>query len=177
MKNNNVLIISLCSDKLSEEEFVRPLVNIVEKCTVKQYTKVVKNDVASATHIILSGNALQDNEYQQHDWSWIKEIKKPLLGICAGMHAIGIAHGSKIVNASRIGMSKIKINESLLLQKGTYEIYELHQYGITLPKGFIMLAKKEGFPVMIQKGNVYGVLFHPEVRMETVVRNFLNIKT
>ena len=170
-----ILIISLCSDKLSEEEFVRPLVSIVGKCMVKQYTKVTKKDLETATHIILSGNPLQDNKYQHHNWSWIKQYKKPFLGICAGMHVIGIAHGSKMVKATRIGMTNVRVTRSGLLPQGKYEAYELHQYGITLPKGFIALAEKEGLLVMMQKGNIYGVLFHPEVRMEKIINNFLSL--
>ncbi|MBI4139857.1 hypothetical protein HY483_02760 [Candidatus Woesearchaeota archaeon] len=171
-----ILIISLCSEKLSEEEFVKPLINIARtasKCIVKHYTKVTKKNLKNATHIILSGNPIQDNNYQNSNWSWIKETKKPILGICAGMHAIGIAHGAKISRNKKIGMRKIKIKKSQILDKGTYEVYELHNYGITLPKGFKTLSEKNKKILMIQKGNTYGLIFHPEVRMEKVIKNFV----
>ena len=35
-----ILIISTCKDKLSEEEFVRPIANIVGDCEVKHYNDV-----------------------------------------------------------------------------------------------------------------------------------------
>ncbi len=161
---------------LSEEEFVKPLVKIAGtagKCIVKHYTKVMKKDLESATHIILSGNPIQDNNYKNGDWSWIKETKKPVLGICAGMHAIGMAHGAKIIKYPKIGMHTIKIDESQILKKGEYEVYELHNYGITTPKGFKVLAGNRKKPIMIQKGKMYGTLFHPEVRMEEMLKNFV----
>ena len=59
-------------------------------CQICHYTEVKEDDLESYDKIILCGTALKDNAYleQMEAFSWMKDMKKPILGICAGMQVI-----------------------------------------------------------------------------------------
>ena len=56
-----ILIISTCNNKLSEEEFVKPIATIVGDCKIKHYNDV--GYVDNYEKIIICGTALEDNEF------------------------------------------------------------------------------------------------------------------
>ncbi|MEM2131476.1 MAG: hypothetical protein QXM96_01815 [Candidatus Woesearchaeota archaeon] len=209
-KNNNktknkILIISTCQDKLSEEEFVKPIVDIIEKSNlsdnknnsnsyfVKSYLEyqilhyksfdknlinLIKN---SFDKIIITGTALKDNSYLDYikNFQWLKEkdFKKEVLGICSGMQIIGLVHGSKIIKSSFIGFNKAKTFEKNKLFSGLFDVYEIHNNSITKPKDFIALAKIKNRILAIKhkEKEIYGLLFHPEVRNKEIIENFLKL--
>jgi len=166
-----ILIISTCADKLSEQEFVWPIARIVKNgYVVRHFTegKKIKN-IDKYDKIIICGTALKDNDYQKDltHFDWL-ETNAPVLGICSGMQILGMYFGGKLVKQKRIGMGKIKTIVDNPLFKGEFDAYELH--GFTVDGDFEYLAEdKKAF----RKDNKYGIIFHPEVRNEQIIRNFI----
>lgn len=165
-----ILVISSCKEKLSELEFVEPLRKIVGKCTVKHYSQITKKDIENADKIIISGTALKDFDYLNADWSWIKNFEKPILGICAGMQVVALAHGSKLVDFTTIGPQIVEVVKENELCSGTFNAYFLHT---KTAEGMDVLATMNKKPAIVKKGNHYGVIFHPEVMNEDIINKFI----
>lgn len=165
-----ILLISTCKYKLSENEFVKPIKNIVEQCGEKTLIRNIKNigDLSKVKKIIICGTALNDNDFI--NYNLLKSFKKPVLGICAGMQLIAKHFGNEIYKQTEIGMKKVKFTNGKII-----EAYELHNFAVN-PNGFQILAKSKDCPQMIQRENYIGVLFHPEVRNEWLIQDFLKGK-
>ncbi|MBN1234850.1 MAG: gamma-glutamyl-gamma-aminobutyrate hydrolase family protein [Methanotrichaceae archaeon] len=182
-----MLLVDLCFAKgsLSQYEFVHPIRDTLQKagflCNILHYSQV--NEVALANHdkIILCGTALKDNNYVEHLqlFSWVKDLKKPILGICAGMQVISAVYGGLIVPHPAIGLEKIEIVRDCLLlgEPRSIEGYHLHNYAVTLPEGFMLLAGRidavEAFQHSVH--STYGIIFHPEVRSRWILERFANL--
>jgi len=168
-----ILIISLCKEKISEFEFVRPLEKLVGKCAVRNVRDVKENDIRDAKKIILSGTALADFEYLNHDFSWLKKTEKPVLGICAGMQVIAQAFDIPLEKKTTIGVKSVEVIKENKLAEGSFNAYFLHT--LTGSGDFDVLATSEGVPCMIKhpKKEIYGCIFHPEVMNEQIIARFL----
>jgi GMP synthase-like glutamine amidotransferase len=166
-------------DSLSKDEFVLPIVGIARargfECEIRHYTEV--GSIANYDKIILSGTALKDNDFMEHmeKFDWIKDCNKPVLGICAGMEAIGLAFASKLSETQEIGMTEIETAAKNPLFSSKFSAYELHNYAVKPSGEFLVLAKSKKCvqAVKHKKKEVYGVLFHPEVRNKEVIERFL----
>jgi GMP synthase-like glutamine amidotransferase len=183
-----ILLVDLCYEKgsLSRYEFVHPIARAIQGAgaawKIEHYTEVEEDKLERYSHILLCGTALQDNAYL--DWldcfSWIKRFPGPMLGICAGMQVIGAIFGGEIVPFASIGLEKIELlRETPLLGRARQmEVYHLHSFGVTLPKGFILLAgspqQAEAFKLV--GGPVYGIIFHPEVRSRWILEQFAGLQ-
>ena len=137
-------------------EFVLPIVSIaeeLEKCDVKHYLEV--NETARFT--------------------WIKGCGKPVLGICAGMQTIGLVFGGRMEKCREIGMTEIKTSKENLLFSSTFNVYALHNYALVPSAEFEVLAESANcvHAIKHKQKDVYGVLFHPEVRNKEVVERFI----
>ncbi|HSU72364.1 MAG TPA: hypothetical protein VLJ21_00765 [Candidatus Binatia bacterium] len=166
------LVISTCAEELSELEFVRPLTELLG-CKAKHYRSVTQKDLEKADCIVISGTALKDFAYLDADWSWLKTIDKPVLGICAGMQVIAKAFGISLKDHTVIGPRRVEVVAENSLIEGECEAYFLHtKTGIG---HFRVLAKSEGTPCIIKhpEKEVYGVIFHPEVMNEEILEAFL----
>ena len=116
-RKGRILLVDLCleKDSLSQYEFVHPIRDTLQKlgflCTILHYTEVKPQALADHDKIILCGTSLLDNVYAEHLqlFSWIKDLKKPILGICAGMQVIGAVYGGSIVQNQAIGLEEIEI--------------------------------------------------------------------
>jgi len=87
--------------------------------------------------------------------------------------------GGEIVPQPKIGLEKIDIvrETPLLGQPHEIEGYQLHNFGVTLPSGFDLVA---GRPDSIEafkhsERPIYGIIFHPEVRNRWVVERFVDL--
>jgi glutamine amidotransferase len=120
----------------------------------------------------------------------VKQVEKPLLGICLGMQLLGKLSQEKGHKASEtveclglcegevsllqtgvlplphMGWNTVKANEGHPLfrdiEEGEY-FYFVHSFG--MPVGEYTIAQcdyGQGFSAAIQSGNYYGVQFHPE---------------
>lgn len=182
-----ILLVDLCyeRDSLSRYEFVLPIANVLKRAKVPHeivhYSELNGDRLDSAEKIILCGTALKDNAYcEQIDlFSWMRQCEKPMLGICAGMQVIGSAFGGEIVPQPAIGLEKIEITRDTPLLGASRQIdgYHLHNFGVTLPEGFEIVA---GIPERVEafrhcERPTYGIIFHPEVRNRWIVEGFMNL--
>jgi len=192
-----ILVADLCwkKDSLSRPEFVDPVVSTLRKTgaeikvlhyselTSDQNSKHLSRDLLECDGIVLCGTAIQDNVYagEMKRFSWIKDpnYRKPILGICAGMQVIASAFGGKIIPRLAIGIDKVDIirDTELLGEPRQIEGYHLHNYGVTLPEGFQLVA---GSPQKLDAFHhesrlIYGLIFHPEVRNKWILQKFKNL--
>ena len=183
----SILLADLCYEKnsLSQYEFVHPIRELMEKfgfpCKICHYTEIKVDDLESSDGVILCGTALKDNAYMEQieAFYWLNDLKKPILGICAGMQVISAFFGGSIVQHPAIGLNTIDItrSSSLLGEPRQIEGYHLHNYAATLPLGFLGLAGKPGLPEAFQHRTlpIYGIMFHPEVRNRWILERFANL--
>ncbi len=153
-----ILLVSTCSDKLSEEEFVRPIVDLVGKCRVRHYSDISESDLSSEK-IIICGAALKDFDYLKGKWSWIKAYKGRLLGICAGYQVIARELGEKLENHKIIGV-----------RKGHYFLTS-KMFKANIVKE---VEQTDGFTASFTFGNIEGYAYHPEVLNPEIITHFLN---
>ncbi len=179
-----ILVVSTCRNKLAEQEFVRPVVDIIQGMDdyrTVHYKKVSLHDTSFSDKIIICGTQLKDNEYLEHlsRFDWVKNINKPLLGICAGMQVIALQNGARIVKeTAEIGMTDIMVVKSTALAPaGNLQAYALHNLSVTVPQDFVKIAesKKCVQGIMHAEKPVYGVLFHPEARNKQIIEHFINL--
>ena len=118
--------------------------------------------------------------------SFVKKI--PLLGICLGHQAIGVAFGGKVILANKIyhgKTSKIKHNKKDLFYKIPSPFLATRYHSLiieekTLPKDLKITAKTEDGIIMgvsHKLAPIFGVQFHPEsISTEngySIFKNFL----
>ncbi len=169
-----ILVINVNKYRLHDLEFINPITDLFKKFKVVHYKNLKQSDIDSAEKIIIAGTSLKDDEYLNDigKFSWVKNYKKPILGICAGMQILALVNGAKLKKAREIGQTKVKILKQDYLIKNIEKVYSLHQFSVTLPEKFELLAKSENSIQAIKKNNHYGLLFHPEVFNKEVIVNF-----
>ncbi len=162
------------------QEFVLPVVSIaekIEKCRVQHYLEVNATSLNVYDMIILSGSALKDTVTlgQPVCFEWLINCSKPVLGICAGMQTIGSVFGGRVKKCREIGMTKIATRKRNILFSSTFKVYALHNYVLLPPDEFDVLAESTSciHAIKHKRKNLYGVLFHPEVRNIEVVKRFI----
>jgi GMP synthase-like glutamine amidotransferase len=171
-------------DSLGIYEFVLPVVSIIknfEEHVIRHYSELSQTDIDKCTRIILSGNALRDKRTLERtgDFTWIRRCEKPLLGICSGMQTVGLVFGSSLKRRLEIGMRRITTVKENPLFSSSFEAYELHTCSIQPSNELDVLAESDGCveAVKHKKKNIYGVLFHPEVRNREVIERFALLLT
>jgi GMP synthase (glutamine-hydrolysing) len=181
-----ILIISTCKNKFHELEFVKPIEDILKanniKFQTKHYSQISQKDINNSNKIIISGTSLTDNEFIKSDnlkkFSWIRTYNKPILGICAGAHIIGLTFGGNLKSKKQIGMIKITFNKEFLGIKDLQEVYNLHGLYVDFKKlkDFDIYAENQ-CPQAIKhkKLPIYCTLFHPEIRQKEMIINFAKL--
>lgn len=177
-----IFLISTCSEQLHDLEFVKPIEKILIENKIpfytKHYPKLTEIDLKKADKIIICGTSLKDFEYIKHldKFSWIKNYNKPILGICAGMQIISLIFGAKTKKQTEIGFYKENFTKEFLSLVEEHEVYHLHNNYTSLPKDFISFTKSK-IPQAIKhkQKQVYGVLFHPEVRNKVLIEEFVKL--
>lgn len=186
MKPLLVVDLTYPADSLRFANFVQPLLKTLPTSTKTiHFTKLSSKSLQNISGIILSGTTLKDDEYQKHvkKFYFLQTTSLPVLGICAGQHIIALAFGATIrkKKESEIGMTKITIEQDDLIlhdYESPFLAYELHHASISLPKKFIRLATSDTCENQIIKNEtkpIYGISFHPEVRNEKILENFVKI--
>jgi GMP synthase-like glutamine amidotransferase len=162
-------------------EFVRPILLIaekLEKCSVKRYFEVSEKDLKGCDKVILSGSALKNTATlsQIAQFKWLKDCGTPVLGICAGMQTISLVFGGRLVKCREIGMTEIVTLKKNLLFSSGFKAYTLHNYAIVPSAEFEMMAESAKCVQAIKhkRKELYGVLFHPEVRNKEVIQRFIH---
>jgi GMP synthase-like glutamine amidotransferase len=182
-----ILLLDLCyeKDSLSQYEFVYPIADTLTRSgsssEIRHFTELNEIEWERYDRIILCGTALKDNHYveKMELFSWILNSKKPILGICAGMQVISAVFGGKIMPQPAIGLANINIirESNLLGRPREIEGYHLHNFGVTLPEGFLLLAgKPDGVEAFCHPtGLIFGIVFHPEVRNRWIIERFARL--
>jgi GMP synthase (glutamine-hydrolysing) len=176
-----ILVINICKEKLHYYEFVKPICDILEKNEIKYFVKyykeVDKKDLDKCNKIVICGTSLFDNEFIKNikKFSWIKDIEKPVLGICGGMQIIGLVFGGKIRKMSEIGFYSEYFDKNFLGLLGKCEVYHLHNNYVDFSKikyFEVFCGKEFSQAIKHNEKNIYGVLFHPEVRQKGLIEEF-----
>jgi GMP synthase-like glutamine amidotransferase len=168
---------------IAYEEFVEPVTSAVqppEDFEVKHFSEVAKHDLESCGKVIFSGTALKDHETLKQivKFNWIKTFDKPMLGICAGMQTISLVFEEPLTRCLRIGMIEITTTKENPLFQSVFKAYALHNFSVAPGKHFEVLAQSGKCIQAIKhkQKEIYGVLFHPEVRNQEIIRNFVKLK-
>jgi GMP synthase-like glutamine amidotransferase len=180
-----VLDLSYRPGSLSADEFVAPVERIVRQeghpARIRHYSEVVSEDLAPADGAILCGTALKDAGYLRgmDRFAWLPSFAGPVLGICAGMQVIARIYGGEVRPGVEIGMTGLEVvaPDPLLTGAGRFEAYELHGLAVVPPDSLRVLAVSPSGVQAIRHRErpVYGVMFHPEVRNEWLIRRFLSL--
>ena len=172
-----ILIINICREKLHYFEFVKPIEDLVDNHITKHYKDISNKDIENTDKIIICGTSLKDNKFlgDVNKFEWIKDYNKPVLGICGGMQIISIIFGGEVKTKKEIGYYFEEFKGFLGL-KGKKEIYHLHNNYVALPNEFSEFTNSK-IPQAVKhnKKEIYGALFHPEVRNKEVILNFLKL--
>ena len=101
-------------------------------------------------------------------------------GLFAGMQIIGLVFGGESRKEKEIGFYKERFDREFLgIKKDSeIEVYHLHNSYITLPSDFESYSEANNGIVQAMKHNskeIYGVLFHPEVRNPEIIVSFCKL--
>ena len=177
----NILLISTCKEKLSEYEFVNPIVELIKsfEYDIINYRNLEMSNISLYDKIIICGTSLQDNVYLKYfdDFRKLKNHNKEILGICSGFQIICKMFDEEIIDQQEIGMINVETQIKNPLVSGDFQAYNMHNFSADEVTSFNVLAKSEKTIQMIshKKINIFGVSFHPEVRNQQIVTNFLLI--
>ena len=169
-------------NSLAFNEFVLPIVSVVEpleECEVKHFLDIKPAELNCYSKIVLSGTALKDHATlkQVDKFDWIKTCSKPILGICVGMQTISLVFGEPLMSCLQIGMAEISILKENPLFQENFKAYTLHNFSVKPCQTFETLAESTKCIQAIKhkQKNIYGVLFHPEVRNQEIIQRFIKL--
>jgi GMP synthase (glutamine-hydrolysing) len=167
-------------DSLAFNEFVSPIVSVVrplEEFRVKHFLDIESTELEGYSKIVLSGTALKDHASLKlvDKFNWIKKCSKPILGICAGMQTISLLFDEPLVKCLQIGMIEISTLKENNLFQGDFKSYVLSNFSVKQSQTFEALAESTKCIQAIKhkQKKIYGILFHPEVRNQEILRNFI----
>ncbi|HRZ85354.1 MAG TPA: hypothetical protein P5277_01105 [Candidatus Paceibacterota bacterium] len=179
-----ILIISTCKDSLHELEFVKPIEDILKVNNIQFLTISYKNIsdkyLSNTDKIIISGTSLADNAFLEKEnikkFDFVKNYDKPMLGICAGAHIVGLKFGGTLKKQKQIGLIDVNFKKEFLGLSGNQEVYNLHGLYSKLNNNFEIFAFNKCPQAFKHKTKeIYGVLFHPEVRQKELIKNFSDL--
>jgi GMP synthase (glutamine-hydrolysing) len=180
------LLINICKEKLHYLEFVKPIEDILKREKISFFTKCYKEltqkDLDKSERVIICGTSLKDNEFIENldKFKWLKDFSRPILGICGGMQIIGKVFGGNIRKEQEIGFFHEKFHRNFLGLEGSKEVYHLHNYYLDFNEldEFTSCSVSDKDILQAVKHNtkdIYGVLFHPEVRQKEMIINFAKV--
>jgi GMP synthase (glutamine-hydrolysing) len=175
------LLISTCNHSLSEREFVFPISKILGENEHDIIYFEDCSDLSGYEKIIICGTSLQDFYYVEQLPFFddlLKEYTGSILGICSGMQILTSIFGtSGLIDNVEIGLVEVQTLEFNKLFEGKFQAYNLHNYSVQDCENFKILAMSENSIQAVKHftREIYGILFHPEVRNEEIITNFLKI--
>lgn len=181
-----ILIVNVCSDRLSYFEFVKPVEDIVRKVRMDSVTRHFQSldhlEIGQVEMVIICGTAMKDFGYLENmeKFTWITEVDKPVLGICAGMQILGKVHDCRLLERTKIGRYRVKVaRKNSLTSKDEFYSYFLNSKAVEPNEEFEALGKSGNFTCMFEHKykRFYGCLFHPEVLNPEIITNFMQQPT
>ena len=178
-----ILIVNVCSDRLSYFEFVKPVEDILRRVGVepitKHYSSLSVEDISRAERVIICGTALRDFGYLDYieKFTWVTKADEPILGICAGMQILTKLFGGELIESTRIGRYKVRVvRENSLTAKDEFYSYFLNSKAVETSECFDIIGVSGNLKCLIRHKHrrVYGSLFHPEVLNPEIITNFLH---
>jgi len=177
------LLISTCNHALNDREFVFPISEILgeNEHDIMYFENCNTEILSSYSKIIICGTSMQDFTYVGWLPFFDKLLKKftgPILGICSGMQILTSIFGiSGLIDNVEIGFVEVKTLTPNKLFNGTFKAYNLHNYSVQDCDKFKILAKSENSIQAVKhiSREIYGISFHPEVRNQQIIANFLSI--
>ena len=175
-----ILVVSTCRYRLSEEEFVRPIVEIVRgcgfECTVRRYDE--RLDVDDHSKVIVCGTALRDFDYLNHieNFECLIDFEGDVLGIRAGYQILAELYSNAMERIKKIGVYGVRVVKENPLIDENVRAYFLHTHALrSVNEKLEPLALQDDEVCMFKvKGkDFYGVSFHPEVLNVEILSNFL----
>ena len=175
-----ILLIKICKIPFHYFEFVKPIETVLKKLNVEfipvHYNNLTSEMFLKADKVIISGTSLKDNSFLDDidKFDWIKEFDKPILGICGGMHILGLIYDGKLKEVQEIGLNTINFNEEFFGFNGITEVYELHNLCVESSEFDVIAISEECIQAIKHKYKLlYGVLFHPEIRNKKLIESFV----
>jgi GMP synthase (glutamine-hydrolysing) len=169
-------------DSLGSYEFVLPIVAAVKPLsgwTVRHYLEVTGKDLKECDVVVLSGTPLKDTATlsQPEKFQWLKDTDTPVLGICAGMETAGAVFGAPLRRYLEIGMTPIQVVKENPLVSGDFKAYSLHSVCVEESADFEVWAKSAHCIQIVKhkRKEIYGTLFHPEVRNQEILTKFIQL--
>lgn len=137
--------------------------------------------------IMSFGGTMHPHEHDAHPWlgaeiAFLEDALAagvPTLGVCLGAQLLARAAGGEVVPAAEkeIGWAPVELTDAAAddpLFSGLprrFRSFQWHEYAAGVPPGAVELARNEICPQAFRLGDAaWGVQFHPEVRLEQLVR-------
>ncbi len=134
---------------------------------------------------ILTGSPQGDDIVEHHlpYFTWIKDFKKPLFGICAGHHVVAYLFGAALLRSEEpeSGDFEVEIIKDDPLFKGlptTFAVKQMHNDSVTLPQYFEQLITSKTCVNQLMKHKqkpLYTCQFHPEFYNHQLIKNFIDL--
>tara|TARA_B100000579_G_C22761244_1_gene819065 strand:- start:97 stop:639 length:543 start_codon:yes stop_codon:yes gene_type:complete len=178
-----ILLMSTCTHALNDREFVLPISDILGENNhdIMHFEDCTEQVLFRYNKIIICGTSMQDFTYVGRLPFFndlLKNFNKPILGICSGMHILSSIFGiSGLIENTEVGLIEVNTLIPNKLFDGKFQAYNLHNYSVQDCDKFTILAISEHSIQAVKHVDkeIYGISFHPEVRNEKVISNFLKL--
>jgi len=175
-----ILVVSTCRLPLSEEEFVRPVVEVLRgrglRCEVRSYRE--RLDFGAYSKVVICGTALMDFDYLNYldSFEALLDYDGGVLGICAGYQILALLFGERLEETLKIGVYRVRVvRPNPLTREGEFDAYFLHSYAVTEVSGRVEPLAVQGGEVCMFKvlgRELYATSFHPEVQNCDIIEKF-----
>lgn len=174
---------------------VKALLNVLHSRGVQAERATCPEELRDAAGLVLPGVGAFDHAMQRLNASGLRselerlvlEEKRPLLGICIGMHMLSqgsdegiepglgwlegrarrLDSGDAALRLPHMGWNELQVMQldPLIGAKNRQRFYFLHSFHLDgIARNEIVAKTSYGieFPSMVRKGTIWGVQFHPE---------------
>lgn len=134
--------------------------------------------------IIISASPRGDNgNFQERieRFQWLKTVKTPVLGVCAGHQLIGTTFGGTLLQnqESEIGFLPVQVQVEDPLFAGheaSFNVEQCHNDSTTLPEDFVLLVSSPKCKVQAMRHKekpIFSLQWHAEISNPEIFRNFI----